>query len=141
MREQIDDVSRAAVFEERLATLDPRVQGIVQFLRVAATHAGEGVPPPTFEVRGVGLTYWAAGKPFVRIDPKKSHVWVHFKDGQRQALGQIGKVADRTDGVWLTIQQMMQAVRLVPLILQAHDAAVEAGTTRRKVTMMRAGDK
>lgn len=126
MRARIDDVARAEAFDAHLGTCEPDVQRVVGYLRDTAANASLAVGPPTFEVRGVGVTYWAAGRWFCRFDPKREHVWIHFRDADRMVLAEIGTVAERTDGVWLTIGHMTEAVRVVPEILRAHDAALGA---------------
>lgn len=116
----------AAEFDERVAKCSDKTRQLVGFLRTVAEHAGDDVEAPTFEVRGVGTTYWAGGKRFCRFDPKhqSDHVGVLIPDADRNALAKAGVVSEREDGPWVTITTMRGAVRLVPQILQAYETAM-----------------
>lgn len=107
-------------------------RNLIDFLKMVAENAGTEVEPPTFELRGVGITYWRRGKRFCRFDPKRQadHVWAFGPGGDRVALAGAGKVSDREDGPWITIRDMRGAVRLVGEILRAYDTAVP-GRRRR----------
>jgi hypothetical protein len=115
-------------FNERRKKCSKATQELLAFLETVAEHAGpDGSPPPTFEVRGVGVTYWNAGKRFCRFDPKPNadQVWVLLPGADRDALEPAGKVSPRTDGPWVTIKNMHGAVRLAPEILRAYDASAQ----------------
>jgi hypothetical protein len=115
----------ATEFDARCEECNQATRNIVAFLKTVAEHAGFKVDAPTFEVRGVGITYWSGGKRFCRFDPKHQadHVWALVPGGDRVALKAAGKVSVREDGPWVTIKDMHGAVRLVPQILRAYDAA------------------
>ena len=100
-------------------------RAVLDLLRTAAEHAGSRVDPPTFEARGVGVTYWTGGKRFCRFDPKPkaNHVWALVPQGNLVALAFAGTVSEREDGPWVTVKDMRGAMRLVPEILRAYDAA------------------
>ena len=74
-------------FDAKLERCSPTVRDVVRFLRTAAEHASLHVEMPTYEVRGVGVTYWVAGRRFCRFDPKEAagHVWVFVPGGDREA--------------------------------------------------------
>lgn len=119
-------------FQARRERCNQVTRNVLDFLRTVAEHAGADVERPTFEVRGVGVTYWVAGKRFCRFDPKHQagHVWVLVPGGDRVVLEGAGRVSEREDGPWVTIKDMRGAVRLVPEILRGHDAAVFEALTR-----------
>src|SRR3972149_704151 len=100
-------------------------QDVLDFLRTAAQHAGAELEEPSFEVRGVGITYWSRGKRFCRFDPKPQagHVWALVPGAARASLEGAGIVSKREDGPRGTIKNMRGAVRLVPAILEAYDQA------------------
>jgi len=110
-------------FEARCRECDPATRKVLLFLRQVAEHAGSGVEPPTYEVRGVGVTYWSEGKRFCRFDPKHKagHVWAMLPGANRDALSRAGAVSDREDGPWVTVRDMVGAVRLAPEILRSYD--------------------
>ncbi len=101
------------------------IQNVLDFLKTAAEHAGADVEQPTFEVRGVGITYWTRRKRFCRFDPKPQagHVWALVPGAARASLERAGTVSKREDGPWVTIKNIRGAVRLVPAILEAYGAA------------------
>jgi hypothetical protein len=111
-------------FEARRERCSQQMRRVIDFLMTVAEHSGCEVDPPTFEVRGIGITYWRQGRRFCRFDPKHqaNHVWALVPGGNRAALGAVGKVSDREDGPWVAIQDVHGAVRLVPEILRAYDA-------------------
>lgn len=115
----------ASEFNEVVRSCDQATRDILAFLRTAAEHAGPLVEAPSFEVRGVGITYWARGRRFCRFDPKPQagHVWAMVPGADREALRTAGDVSAREDGPWVTIRDWAGAVRLVPLLLQSYDAA------------------
>jgi hypothetical protein len=115
----------AAGFDQRLAKCSPHTRDLVAFLKIVAENAGGSVAAPTFEVRGIGITYWTNGRRFCRFDPKHQadHVWVLIPTADRRALRKAGAVSPREDGPWVTIKNMHGAVRLVPQILDAYDVA------------------
>ena len=100
-------------------------QNVLDFLKTATQHAGADVGQPTFEVRGVGITYWSRKKRFCRFDPKHQagHVWALVPGAARASLERAGTVSKREDGPWVTIKNMRGAVRLVPAVLEAYDKA------------------
>lgn len=104
-------------------SVQKQIRKIVGFLSTAASNAGAEVGAPTFEVRGVGVTYWRDGHRFCRFDPKHqaANVGVLVVGGDRRGLKAAGLVSDRTDGVWVFVKNMRGAVRLVPEILRAYD--------------------
>ncbi len=113
-------------FDERVDRCTPATRNLLTFLRTVAEHAGDDVDPPTFDgVEGTGITYRRAGKRFCRFDPKHEadHVWALIPGADRSALAPAGTVSDREDGPWVTIKNRRGAVRIVPEILRAHDAA------------------
>lgn len=120
-------------FDARREQCGQATRKVLDFLKNVAAHAGSHVEPPTFEVRGVGITYWSGGKRFCRFDPKHQadHVGALVSGGDRVALAAAGTVSDREDGPWVTIKNMHGAVRLVPEILRAYDAATQEAATRR----------
>jgi hypothetical protein len=115
----------AAGFDERMAKCAPDTRDLIGFLMVVAQNAGVSVAAPTFEVRGIGITYWTNECRFCRFDPKHQadHVWALIPNADRHALGEAGVVSDREDGPWVTIKNMRGAVRLVPHVLHAYDRA------------------
>ena len=123
----------AKEFDARREECSQATRNVLDFLKTVAEHAGSHVEPPAFEVRGVGITYWSGGKRFCRFDPKHQadHVWALVPGGDRVALGVAGTVSDREDGPWVTIKNMCGAVRLVPEILRAYDAATDDSATGR----------
>ncbi len=122
----------AKEFDARREQCSQATRNVIDFLKTVVEHAGVHVEAPTFEVRGVGTTYWNAGKRFCRFDPKHQadHVWALVPGGDRVALEAAGKVSVREDGPWVTIKDMRGAVRLVPEILRAYDATTKDGATR-----------
>ncbi len=82
-------------FDERVAKCPKKTQTLVAFLRTVAEHAGEHVGRPTFEVRGVGITYWTNKRRFCRFDPKHEadHVGALIPGGDREALKEAGTVS------------------------------------------------
>ena len=124
----------AREFDARRETCGEATRNVLDFLMTAAEHAGPDVGKPTFEVRGVGITYWSRGKRFCRFDPKHraDHVWAMIPGADRTSLEAAGKVSRRGDEPWVTIKNMRDAVRLVPEILKAYDAA--GATANRRVT-------
>ena len=123
----------ATEFDARREECSHVTRNVLDFLKTVAEHAGSEVESPTFEVRGVGITYWSRGKRFCRFDPKHQadHVWASVPGGDRLALAVAGTVSDREDGPWVTIKNMRGAVRLVPEILRAYDATTREPATRR----------
>ena len=87
---------------------------------------------PLSPQRGVGVTYWRGAKRFCRFDPKHqaNHVGALIPGANRAALEDAGTVSDRNDGPWVTIKNMRGAVRLVPEMLRAYDAALSAKENR-----------
>ena len=119
-------------FDARRDECGQTTRDVLDFLRTAAEHAGSHVGPPTFEARGVGIAYWTGGKRFCRFDPKPKagHVWALVPGGNLVALAFAGTVSEREDGPWVTVKDVRGAVRLVPEILRAYDAASQATATR-----------
>ena len=119
--------------DQRVAKCSQHTRDLLAFLRTVAENAGEHVGTPTFEGRGIGVTYWVNGKRFCRFDPKHEadHVWALIPNADRHALDDAGKVSKREDGPWVTVRNMRGAVRLVPHILQAYDAAARKGDGQR----------
>lgn len=137
--------SRREEFEEARKKLSPITRDVLAFLQTAAENAGGDVQPPTFELRGVGTTYWTAKKRFCRFDPKKraGHVWAFVPGADAVALAASGKVSPREDGPWVVIKNMTGAVRLVPEILRAYDASKaerSGGQRQRPSPVRRAAD-
>jgi hypothetical protein len=64
-------------------------------------------------------------KTLCRFDPKHQadHVWALIPHADRAGLGGADVVSDREDGPWVTVRNMRGAVRLVPHVLKAYDAA------------------
>ena len=60
----------ATEFDARREECSHVTRNVLDFLKTVAEHAGSEVESPTFEVRGVGITYWSRGKRFCRFDPK-----------------------------------------------------------------------
>jgi hypothetical protein len=116
--------SKQEHFEERRNACSQNTRDILAFLQTAAEYAGADVRPPTFEARGIGITYWTGKRRFCRFDPKHQadHVWALVPGGDRVALASAGRVSEREDGPWVTVGDMPGAVRLVPEILRAYDA-------------------
>ena len=114
----------ATEFDARCERCNSATRAMVAFLKTAAQHAGFDVEKPTFEVRGLGISYWIANRRFCRFDPKHraNHVWAFVPGGDRVALKMAGEVSFREDGPWVTIRNMHGAARLVPEILRAYDA-------------------
>jgi hypothetical protein len=127
------EADRKESFNKRSKECGQVTRNVLDFLRTAAEHAGSRVDPPTFEVRGVGITYWTGGKRFCRFDPKPraDHVWALVPSANLVALAYAGTVSEREDGLWVTIRDLRGAVRLVPEILRAYDAATQKGVKRR----------
>jgi hypothetical protein len=115
----------AAGFDERVAKCSLPTRELITFLKTVAENSGLSVAAPTFEVRGIGITFWTNGRRFCRFDPKHQadHVWALIPNSDRHALHECGSVSDREDGPWVTIKTMPGAVRLVRHILNAYDAA------------------
>lgn len=119
----------ARQFDARREKCGQVAQDVLAFLMTVAEHAGPDVEKPTFEVRGVGITYRSLRQRFCRFDPKQrmDHVWALIPGADRVSLAAAGKVSAREDGPWVTIKNMRDAVRLVPEILKAYDAAGARG--------------
>lgn len=119
-------------FDARLGRCPVELRELVGFLRTAAEHASLAVEQPTYEVRGVGVTYWVNGRRFCRFDPKEvaGHLWVFIPGGNRDALEKVGKLSEREDGPWLTLTDLHGAVRVIPEILAACDRASEKPPAR-----------
>ena len=114
--------SREHLFKQRVSACQTTTRRLVEFLQTVAANAGP-IDPPTFEVRGVGVTYWHDGKRFCRLDPKhsKGHVAVLIPGGNRIEMARCGSVSPRTDGEWVFVSDLRGATRLVPEILAAYD--------------------
>ena len=110
-------------FDQRVVRCSQHTRDLVEFLRTVAENAGKHVGAPTFEARGIGITYWVHGKRFCRFDPKHEadHVWALIPNADRIRLAKAGVVSDREDGPWVTVKTMRGAVQLVPHILQAYE--------------------
>lgn len=110
-------------FDRVVDACDQATQDLITFLRTAAENAGPEREAPSYEVRGVGITYWAGGRRFCRFDPKPQagHVWAMVPGADRRALQSAGHVSTRADGPWVTIRDLRGAVRLVPIILLSYD--------------------
>lgn len=123
----------SADFDHRVAKCSQDNRDLVAFLRTVAENAGEHVGAPTFEARGTGITYWVNGRRFCRFDPKHEadRVWALIPNADRHTLGDAGVVSDRKDGPWVTIRTMRGAVRLVPHVMEAYDAAERKVDGRR----------
>ena len=124
----------AREFDARRETCGEATRNVLDFLMTAAEHAGPDVGKPKFEERGGGITYWSRRKRFCRFDSKHraDHVWAMIPGADRTSLEAAGKVSRRGDGPWVTIKNMRDAVRLVPEILKAYDAAGATASRRIK---------
>ena len=113
-------------FDARLSRCSQHTRDLLNFLRTVAENAGQSVEAPTFDAKGEGITFWANGKRFCRLDPKHQagHVWALVPSAERSALEEAGVVSARNDGPWVTVTNMHGAVRLVPLVLKAYDTAI-----------------
>ena len=118
-----------AAFDSRVATCSQKTRELVAFLQLVAQHAGENTEAPTFDSRGVGITYWTNGRRFCRFDPKHQadHVSALVPGAARDALRAAGDVSDRDDGPWVVINDFRGAVRLVPHILAQVDELIATG--------------
>jgi hypothetical protein len=113
-------------FDDLVEKCSPELRRIIGFLETVAQHAGGEVESPTFDGQPAsGVTYRRQGKRFCRFDPKHqaSHVAVWIPGADRLTLQEAGSVSPRDDGPWATIKDMGGAVRAVPHILRAYDAA------------------
>ena len=93
----------ASKFDARREECSQSTRNVLDFLKTVAEHAGSEVAAPTFEVRGIGITYWSRGKRFCRFDPKQhaDHVWAGL-----QRLP--GLSAQRPDGAACELGQRQQ---------------------------------
>lgn len=131
---EFDASERAKAFNERRKECSQAIRDVLDFLRTVAEHVDTHVDPPTFEVRGVGITYWSRGRRFCRFDPKLlKHVQALVPAADLVELKAAGLEFTRsaTDGPWVLVKSMRDAVRLVPLIVLSYEAAAHRSATRR----------
>lgn len=121
-----DQEARREKFDKRAERSRLVLPGVLDFLMTVASNAGDQVEPPSFDgVEGVGITYQRKGTRFCRLDPKfdKEHVFAQIPGASRDELEPAGTLPDppRQDDGWVKVENMWDAVRLVPLILRKYD--------------------
>jgi hypothetical protein len=128
MAKPYPDELNAAGFEAYVLGCSEKVQEILAYLRSTAKNAGADVFGRRQKPQsGCGITYYANGEWFCQFHPKPDadHVQVLIKGVTTDALKSAGVQPSehRTDQqLWIPIKTMLEAVRLVRLILSAHDA-------------------
>lgn len=118
----------ATEFNDRRSKCSQPIRETLDFLMTVAEHVGSDSVTHKFEVRGTGITYWSKGNRFCRFDPKQvKHVQALIPQAHLDALDKAGLEYTRsdTDGPWIRIKDLRDAVRLVPFILKAHDDLVD----------------
>jgi hypothetical protein len=96
---------------------------------LAAANAGSAVEEPRWELKGEGAKYRGPGGQLCAIHLREDRVWAHPFHGQAgrpawlEELAAAGLTFTRgeTDGPWLPITTLQQAVRFVPFIVRAYD--------------------
>ncbi len=111
-------------FEARIGECGDELQNVVAYLRNTAKHAGADVlPRPYVPKTGWGITYYRGKQWFCQFHPKhqKNHVQALIYGTDPAALEAAGFTsAKREDNQrWVRIENMRDAVRLVPFILDA----------------------
>ena len=124
--------SQPKAFDERVKRCGKKLQELIAYLTSTATYSGANVSPRHYVVKnGWGITFYAGDNWFCQFHPKESkeHVWALVQGAKSSALRDAGFTpADRIDKqLWVTVKNMNAAVRLVPLILRAHDAVAAEG--------------
>ena len=133
MAKPIPDELNVAGFEAYVVDCSDKVREILTYLRSTAQNAGADAFGRRYKPQsGCGITYYTRGEWFCQFHPKPDadHVQALIKGAAADALkgGGFEPSEDREDGqLWVRIKTMPQAVRLVSLILRAHDAQ---GTSR-----------
>jgi hypothetical protein len=115
--------------ERRRAYQDGGVATVLDFLMVAAENAGPSVEAPRWELKGEGAKYRNAGGQFCVIHLRADGVWVrpfHLPSTRDEYLADLtaAKFAftrGETDGPWLFITNLREAVRSVPFMVRAYD--------------------
>ena len=117
-------------FEERRSKCQNKdVTDALDFLMLAAANAGPAVDTPRWELKGEGAKYRNAGGQFCAIHLRENRVWAcpfHGPAGRPEWLADLTAAhltftREDTDGPWLFIANLQQAVRFVPFILRAYD--------------------
>ena len=128
MANTIADEVDAQGFEAKLAACSDSLKGVVAYLRASAQHAGVRVAFRRFRHAdpnsGWGVTYYIGAASFCEIHPKAQdeHAWIRLGGTDLRAVESSGFESSKQPG-WFKIRTMEEAVRFVPWILQAHDAA------------------
>jgi len=115
--------------DRRSKCQNKEVTDALDFLMLAAANAGPAVEEPRWELKGEGLKYRGAGGQFCAIHLREDRVWAHPFHGPaarsewHEELTAAGLTFTRgeTDGPWLSITNVQQAVRFVPFIVRAYD--------------------
>lgn len=117
-------------FNERRKKCSPTMREVLDFLMKAAANAGRDVQSTEPELKGEGVKYWSGRGRFFVLHPKyQKHVqaWINHDRGDRAALiasldaARLTFTRGDTDGPWVPITNMRDAVRFVPFIVRAYD--------------------
>lgn len=117
-------------FNDRRKNCSPSVKEVLDFLIKVAENAGPDVKPPIYERGGNGPKYSNGSGQFCVLHPKpEKHVqaYLNHERGNRPALTSALKAArltftrEGTDGPWVQITSLQDAVRFVAFILHAYD--------------------
>lgn len=120
---------RQAFDERRRACRNEVVLDVLAFLMQAAANAGPSVEAPRWELKGEGAKYRNTNGQFCVIHLRAEGVWVRpfylpsARDQYLEDLASAGFAFTRgdTDGPWLFITNLQQAVRVVPFIVRSYD--------------------
>jgi hypothetical protein len=125
-------------FEANLVECGDHLKEVVAYLRSTAEHTGSDVTPRRYKHpkpnKGWGITFYAREEWFCQFHPKRhsGHVGALILGATADELKAAGLVPNekRGDGqLWVSVKSMREAVRLVPLILRAHDRRAPRGAT------------
>lgn len=120
---------RQAFDERRRACRNSVVLDVLDFLMVAAANAGPSVDAPRWELKGEGAKYRHANGQFYVIHLRADGVWMHpfhLPSNGAEYLDDLTAAGlaftrGETDGPWLFVTNLQQAVRIVPFIARAYD--------------------